>query len=217
MNVDSHLERLYAAGCQNDVSTSERSSMMLNITPSTGVFLDLLVSDLKPKRILELGTSNGYSTIWLARAARRVGAQVDTVDISPQKTRLASANLAECHLRDVVTIHTAEGGEFLRRCESLTYDFVFLDSERTVYCEWVVDLVRVIRFGLLVVDNATTHPKDMVEFKRYLSNQLGCAVAILPIGNGQMIVHDGSLDNADSLGNVRSPVPLLQPSHCDRR
>jgi hypothetical protein len=52
-------------------------------------------------------------------------------------------------------------------------------------------LVRVIRFGLLVVDNATTHPKEMLDFKRHLSNDLGFAVAVLPIGNGQMIVQDG--------------------------
>jgi predicted O-methyltransferase YrrM len=191
MNVDSQLERIYADGCRNDDSTSVRSSMMLNITPSTGVFLDLLVSDAKPKRILELGTSNGYSTIWLARAACRVGAHIDSVDIAPQKTQLASCNLAECNLRDVVTLHTADGGEFLRNCDSLIYDLVFLDSDRTAYCDWVDDLVRVIRFGLLVVDNATTHPQEMLEFKRRLSHDLGFAVAVVPIGNGQMIVHEG--------------------------
>ncbi|ELP32053.1 O-methyltransferase [Rhodopirellula baltica] len=191
MSVDSHLERLYADGRRNDVATSERSSMMLNITPSTGVFLDLLVSDSKPKRILELGTSNGYSTIWIARAAHRVGAHIDTVDISPRKTRLASRNLAECDLQGVVTIHTADCGDFLRDCDSLFYDLVFLDSDRTAYRDWVVDLVRVIRFGLLVVDNATTHPEEMLDFKRHLSNDLGFAIAVLPIGNGQMIVQDG--------------------------
>lgn len=191
MSVDSHLERLYAEGQRNDVATSERASMMLNITPSTGAFLDVLVTDAKPKRILELGTSNGYSTIWLARAARHVGAHIDTVDTSPHKTRLASCNLADCKLHDVVTVHTADCGDFLRDCDSLTYDFVFLDSDRTAYCDWVVDLVRVIRFGLLVVDNATSHPNELLDFRRYLSDHLGFAVVVLPIGNGQMIVQDG--------------------------
>lgn len=191
MSVDSQLERIYAEGRRNDESTTERSSMMLNITPSTGVFLDLLISDAKPRRILELGTSNGYSTIWLARAARRVGGHIDSVDFSLNKTRLASDNLAECRLRDVVTLHTADCGEFLRRCDSLIYDLVFLDSDRAAYCDWVDHLVRVIRFGLLVVDNATTHPGEIRDFKRHLSNNLGFAVAVLPIGNGQMIVQDG--------------------------
>jgi predicted O-methyltransferase YrrM len=191
MSVDSHLERLYADGRRNDVSTSERSSMMLNITPSTGAFLDVLVTDAKPKRILELGTSNGYSTIWLARAARHIGAHIDTVDTSPHKTRLASCNLADCELQDVVTVHTADCGDFLSDCNSLIYDFVFLDSDRTAYCDWVVDLVRVIRFGLLVVDNATSHPNELLYFRRHLSDDLGFAVVVLPIGNGQMIVQDG--------------------------
>ncbi len=91
-----------AAG--NDSSTSDRSAMMFNITPSTGVFLDLLVTELKPKRILELGTSNGYSTLWLARAANRIGSRVDTVDISSlEKADLASDNLAKCGLLEAVT------------------------------------------------------------------------------------------------------------------
>jgi len=165
--------------------------MMLNVTPSTGAFLDLLVSDSKTTRILELGTSNGYSTIWLARAAKRIGACVDTVDSSAHKVHLAPGNLAECKLDDVVTMHIADGGDFLRDCDNLRYDFVFLDSDRTAYLRWAGDLVRVIRFGLLVVDNATTHPNEMLDFKRHLSDDLGMLVTVIPIGNGQMLVQDG--------------------------
>ncbi|MFN7292508.1 MAG: O-methyltransferase [Pirellula sp.] len=188
MNVDSYLERLYESGRENDASTSERSAKMFNITPSTGIFLDLLVSELKPKRILELGTSNGYSTIWLARAASSIGSRVETVDVSPRKADLARTNLKECGLHKDVTFHVADCGEFLRGCDSGSYDFVFLDSDRTSYLKWVDDLIRVIRFGLLVVDNATTHPQELLDFKRHLSDHFGLSIVTLPIGNGQMIV-----------------------------
>ena len=191
MSIDSHLERIYACGRVNDESSSSRSSKMLNITRSTGVFLDLLVTEAKPRRILELGTSNGYSTIWLARAAVPVGAHIDSVDVSPQKTSLASDNLTQCGMQDVVTLHTADCADFLRGCDSLSYDFAFLDSDRSAYCDWLADLIRVIRFGLLVVDNATTHQQELVEFKRRLLDDHCMTVAVLPIGNGQMIVHGG--------------------------
>ncbi|MFN7878348.1 MAG: O-methyltransferase [Pirellula sp.] len=188
MNIDNFLEQLYDHGRSNDSSTSDRSAMMFNITPSTGVFLDLLVTELKPRRILELGTSNGYSTLWLARAADRIGSRVDTVDISPQKADLASDNLAKCGLQEAVSIHIGDCGEYLSRCDSDCYDLIFLDSDRTAYLKWVENLIRVIRFGLIVVDNATTHPQELFEFKKRLTGHFGLSVVTLPIGNGQMIV-----------------------------
>jgi predicted O-methyltransferase YrrM len=188
MSMDPFLEQLYEMGRENDSSTSDRSAMMFNITPSTGIFLDLLVSEMKPTRILELGTSNGYSTLWLARAASRIGSRVDTVDISPRKVFLARNNLKECGLQDFVTVHEGDCGVYLGACESESYDFVFLDSDRTAYLKWSDNLIRVIRFGLLVVDNATTHPQELVEFKGRLAGHFGLSVVTLPIGNGQMIV-----------------------------
>lgn len=189
MNVDKFLERLYAEGRSNDSIMTCRDSMMLNITPSTGVFLDLLISDSKPTRILELGTSNGYSTIWLARAAKRVGALIDTVDSSVKKVELASKNLTECQLNDIVTMHTADCGDFLKECVSHRYDFVFLDSDRKSYRKWASDLIRVIDFGLMVVDNATTHLHEIIDFKQHLTDDLGFSVVLLPIGNGQLVVN----------------------------
>lgn len=188
MNMDNFLKDLYEQGRRNDSSTSDRSAMMFNITPSTGVFLDLLVTELKPKRILELGTSNGYSTLWLARAANRIGSRVDTVDISPRKADLASDNLAKCGLHEAVSIHVGDCGEYLSRCDSDFYDLVFLDSDRTSYVKWAENLIRVIRFGFLIVDNATTHPQELFEFKGRLNGHFGLSIVTLPIGNGQMIV-----------------------------
>ena len=68
--VKSELERFGAA---NDAATQERSRRMLNITRDTGAFLAVLVRATAARRVLEIGTSNGYSTLWLADAARAIG------------------------------------------------------------------------------------------------------------------------------------------------
>jgi len=68
------LERLYRFGQDNDAQITERPKRMLNITSDTGRLLWILVRVAHAKRILEVGTSNGFSTIWLADAARSTGA-----------------------------------------------------------------------------------------------------------------------------------------------
>ena len=94
MNIDSFLDHLYRDRCRIDAAATSRADRMLNSTPSTGAFLDLLIRDLRPNRILELGTSNGYSTIGIGRAAGIVNATVDTVDVAFQKTVAAQSTRA---------------------------------------------------------------------------------------------------------------------------
>ncbi len=188
MNIDLFLQRLYEEGCQNDAHALSREQKMLNITPSTGAFLDVLITDGKPSRILELGTSNGYSTCWLARAATKVHASLDTVDFSIDKSQAAAKNLALCNLSQHVTLHTCDAGAFLQDSSDKVYDFVFLDSDRAAYAKWAKDLIRVTQFGLIVVDNAISHHEQMQDFEGVMRNEYGMSVVTLPIGKGQMII-----------------------------
>ena len=91
--MDSLLEALKIElerfGEENDGVTVERSQRMLNITRDTGEFLSALVRATAARRILEIGTSNGYSTLWLAEAARATGGTVTTVEFSEYKFGLA--------------------------------------------------------------------------------------------------------------------------------
>ncbi|NND96095.1 MAG: methyltransferase [Pirellulaceae bacterium] len=187
-SIDAFLERLHAEGQVNDNAAPMRSDMRLNITPSTGAFLDLMITDAEPKRILELGTSNGYSTIWIARAADRIAADFESVEISAKKSKAADENLRATGLRDSVSLRTGDCGEFLARSPDAHYDFVFLDCDRGAYRDWAFDLLRTISFGTLVVDNAVSHASELVDLQRYVGDDDQLASVVLPIGKGQLVV-----------------------------
>ena len=78
-SLDTMKTELQRFGEANDAATNERSRRMLNITRDTGEFLAVLVRATAARRVLEIGTSNGYSTLWLADAARAIGGTVTTV------------------------------------------------------------------------------------------------------------------------------------------
>src|SRR3972149_7437563 len=92
------LDELARFGEENDARESERPKRMQNITPDTGRLLWILVQAARATRILEVGTSNAYSTIWLADAARATGGHVITLEQNPDKVKLARANLAPAGL-----------------------------------------------------------------------------------------------------------------------
>lgn len=79
--LTSLLDDLYARGRVHDAGQADRLHRWRNLEPETARLLAVLVRALPPRRMLELGTSNGYSTIWLADAARAVGVRLTSVDI----------------------------------------------------------------------------------------------------------------------------------------
>ena len=179
---------LEAYGRQNDGATTERSRRMLNITRDTGEFLSVLVRASAARRILEIGTSNGYSTLWLAQAAAATGGGVTTLERAGHKVELASANFARAGLEPLITLIQDDAGAFLARCEPEAFDLVFLDSERAEYCGWWIFLRDALRpGGLLVADNATSHAAEMAPFMALVAADPAFATSLVPVGNGEFL------------------------------
>src|SRR5689334_23316988 len=133
------LKDLEEYGESHDAATTDHGARMLNITRDTGVFLSMLIRLQRPARILEVGTSNGYSTIWLAHAAASYGGRVDTIERSAAKQELAAANFAKAAVAGHVAQLNGEAGALLAAAPSRAYGFVFLDSKRTDYASWWSD------------------------------------------------------------------------------
>jgi predicted O-methyltransferase YrrM len=182
------LAELEQFGKTNDGSTTERPRRMLNITRDTGELLAVLVRATVARRVLEIGTSNGYSTLWLASAARAVGGSVTTVELSDYKIGLAKANFTRSGLGEYIALVQDNAGRVLRRSADGAFDLVFLDSERPEYPGWWPDLKRVLRpGGLLVVDNATSHQAEMTPFVALVSADASFVTSLVPVGNGEFL------------------------------
>jgi len=172
----------------HDAATKEVPRRMLNITRDTGEFLAVLVRATVARRVLEIGTSNGYSTLWLAEAARGIAGSVTTVELADGKFALASANFARSELSPFITQVHDDAGPFLQRSDQSAYDLIFLDSERPEYPGWWPDLRRVLRpGGLLIVDNATSHAEQMAPFVALVKADREFATCLIPVGKGEFL------------------------------
>ena len=182
------LAELEQFGKQNDATIAERPRRMLNITRDTGEFLAVLVIAMNARRVLEIGTSNGYSTLWLAKAAQAIAGTVTTVEKAELKIAMARATFARSGLASLITVVHDDAGGVLQRTRDGAYDLVFLDSERPEYPGWWPDLRRVLRpGGLLVVDNATSHPEQMAPFVALVGEDRTFTTSLVPVGNGEFL------------------------------
>jgi predicted O-methyltransferase YrrM len=182
------LAELEAFGRDNDATVTDRPKRMLNITRDTGELLSVLVRATGARRILEIGTSNGYSTLWLASAVAATGGTVTTVEKAEYKVGLARANFGRSGLEGLIALRHADAGDVLRAAPDASVDLLFLDSERPEYPGWWPDLRRVLRpGGLLVVDNATSHPAEMALFAALVGADPEFTTSLVPVGNGELL------------------------------
>ncbi|MBP6115738.1 MAG: O-methyltransferase [Neisseriaceae bacterium] len=185
------LAELAAFGQKNDGGTSERCLKMFNITPEMGAFLALLVQANKAKRILEIGTSNGYSTLWLADAAQSGEGQVTTIERSDYKAKMAAANFKASGLGNIQLI-AGEASAFLTAADQAPFDFIFLDARRDHYVEWWPDLKRLLKpQGLLVVDNALSHEPEVRPLAELINADRSFLTSLVPVGKGALLAVKG--------------------------
>ena len=180
---------LHAAGREHDGRQPDRVARWRNLEPETAELLGVLVRAKRARRVLEIGTSNGYSTIWLADAAEATGGTVLTVEIEPSRAALARENLARAGLGERVELRTEDAAQTLRALPDHAFELTFLDAERPAYVGYWRDLVRTLApGGLLAVDNAISHTNELVDFRAVVDADARVTQALVPIGAGLLLI-----------------------------
>ena len=163
--------------------SSERAR---NIRPEVGRFLNLLIKAARARRIVEVGTSNGYSTLWLAEAAATVGGAVATIDVRRVAQMEAMENVTRAGLGEVVEFILGDAHEEIPDIKG-PYDLAFLDAEKEDYVALGDLLVHKLPSGgLLVADNITSHPETAAYLEHALTNPL-LVTTVVPLGMGEAV------------------------------
>ena len=152
--------------------------------PDAARFLYITALAAKAKNIVEVGTSRGYSTIWLALVAQKNGGKVITCEINPNHAAEAQANFEKAGLSDVIEIIVGDARDTLRS-QTGSVDLLFMDAEKEQY-ETYFDVVykRIAVGGLCIADNALSHADDLLDYISYVQNHPNLESVTVPIGRG---------------------------------
>jgi len=180
------MHELEALDAQDRSDGTARPERLRQIPPETGKLLALLAAMAPAGRYLEIGTSAGYSTLWLALACRLVGRRVTTFEILEEKAKLARQTFEEADVLDIVDFVHGDALAHLSGCSDIA--FCFLDAEKEVYSECYEALVpKMVSGGILVADNAVSHEEDLRPMLRRALTDPRVDALVVPIGKGELL------------------------------
>jgi caffeoyl-CoA O-methyltransferase len=155
-----------------------------SLHPKSAEFIFLLALATGAGRILEVGTSAGYSTLWLARACAATGGSVVTLEKNVDIIKVAAENLEAAGVASLVEIRPGDARETLAAVEG-PFELAFVDGEKEQYVGYVELLWPKLSAGAsLVADNVISHADATASFLEWLQTMAGAATTVLEIGNG---------------------------------
>ena len=187
--LDQLLIELEQEGERNDAAQSDKRFKFLNLERPSAELMAWLVEATHRRVVLEIGTSNGYSTIWLAHALRRVHAEdarLTTIERVPEKLAQARRNLERAGLLVSPLVELIVGEATGIVC-SLPgpFDCVFFDADRITAPEQLqILLPKLSADVLLMADNALSHPHEVAEYIKMVEQLPGFVVNLVPVGKG---------------------------------
>lgn len=192
--VLSVLQNVEAFGQSNDGRETDRSRRMLNLERPTAELIQLLVLSSGRKRILEIGTSNGYSAIWLGATLRGIpGAQaLETIERDAEKVKQARLNIASAGLSETITVHEGGATELAASLPG-PFDCVFFDADRISAPEQLrLLLPKLEQDVLLLADNTLSHPEEVAGYLKEFERLPEFVTTTVTVGKGLHIAWRGA-------------------------
>ena len=119
------IAELHRHGVEHDATKADRLERLRNLEPDSAQLLAVLVRATAARSVLELGTSNGYSTLWLADAVRASGGRLTSVELDRTRSAEAAVNLERAGLRSFVELRNEDAADTLRRSGDGAWDLIF--------------------------------------------------------------------------------------------
>jgi caffeoyl-CoA O-methyltransferase len=180
------MKELEAIDTADRASGASRLQRLRQIPPETGRFIALLAVGAPAGVWLEIGTSAGYSAMWLALACEAAGRKLVTFEVLPEKARLARETIERSGIATSVQLIESDARQHLHLYQDIA--FCFLDAEKDVYAEcYELVVPRMVPGGILVADNVISHRVELEPMIHAALNDERLDAVIVPIGKGELV------------------------------
>jgi predicted O-methyltransferase YrrM len=173
----------------------ERNLPLIQISPENGKFLHFLAKSVKAKRALEIGTLNGYSAIWVARALPKDG-KLTTLELEPEHAKAARENFKKAGLSKKIKLIEGNAIESLKGLKKKKFDFAFIDADKVSYPAYFDAVIKLMKKGgIIAVDNTlrdgqiiSKTPDDAIRGTQILNEKMAkhkkLVSLLIPISDG---------------------------------
>lgn len=176
------LERLYAEDEAQRAAGLPSSRRTRNIDRETGRWLSMLLRATGARSILEIGSSNAVSTIWLASAAHENGGSVTGTEIIAERAAEANRNLAEAGFAEIARVIPGDARETVASLAG-PFDALFIDAEKDDYVAHLQGAIdRIAPRGVILADNVVSH--DLSDYQAMMRERDDIETVTVPIGRG---------------------------------
>lgn len=174
--------------CQEILEELEKTSKYFwNISRESANFLNMLIKISGAKNVVEVGTSNGYSGIWIAKALKETGGRLTTIEYYEKRIALARENFKKCEVDDIITIKQGSACEVLETID-FGIDFAFIDANKSEYVKYfeIID-PKLKKSGIIAADNITSHADKVAPFVEKIKSDPNYQVEILDMPGGILL------------------------------
>jgi caffeoyl-CoA O-methyltransferase len=183
------LKRMHALEEQDASDRQDgtpRIQRLRQIPPVTGKFLALLCASAPKGGVLEVGTSGGYSSLWLWLACRERGDRLSTFEILEEKVARASETFEAAEVSDQIQLIQGDAREVISGYSDVA--FCFLDAEKEIYLDIYEKVVpNLLPSGILAADNAINHAETLAGFLAHAESDVRVDTLVVPIGKGILV------------------------------
>ena len=181
--IQSVLKRMEREDAEDrNIEDRPREDRMFTLHPDTSVLIHMMIQCANCKNLVEVGVAHGYSTVWLAHAAKLTGGRLTSFEINPRAIEIAQRNLAETGLTDLVEFVEGDALETVKSYEG-PFDFVLMDCWEWLYVDLMDIIVPRLRpGGMIVADNVSPGGEESDRFIKTLHEHPAMETVSVPIG-----------------------------------
>ncbi len=164
-----------------------------NIPRKTGVLMNMFIKMMNVQNALEIGTSNGYSGLWLAKALKETGGKLTTIEYYDKRQSVAIANFEKCGVLDVVRPLQGSACEVIESfSDDEKFDFVFIDANKREYVEYFKLIKKHLTpKAMIVADNIISHAEKVQTFIDAVAADEEFIYEIVEVPGGILVAYKG--------------------------